>query len=100
MVAAPEGAVEYRLYMRQHGHVFSYVPTEGEVWISTGWDKYHQWEDGRGNYAWDLGALNTNMMSYSGQGTRNNQYSVWNRNVLLPMSGKVVNVERDRVDNT
>ena len=46
------------------------VPTEGEVWISTSWDKYHPWEDGRGNYAWDLGALNSNMMSYSGYGTR------------------------------
>ena len=40
------------------------------MWISTAWDKYHPWEDGRGNYAWDLGALNSNMMSYSGYGTR------------------------------
>ena len=49
-------------------HSIAQVPTEGEVWISTSWDKYHPWEDGRGNYAWDLGALNSNMMSYSGQG--------------------------------
>merc|ERR1712241_1361166 len=35
LVTAPEGAVEYRQYSRQHGHVFSEVPTEGEVWIST-----------------------------------------------------------------
>ena len=27
MVAAPEGAVEYRQYSRQHGHVFSEVST-------------------------------------------------------------------------
>ena len=46
-----------------------------------------------------MGALNTNMMSYSGQGTRNNQYAVWNRNVLLPMSGKVVTSVEKEVDN-
>jgi len=100
LVTAPEGAVEYRQYSRQHGHVFSEVPTEGEVWISTSWDKYHPWEDGRGNYAWDLGALNANMMSYSGYGTRNSDYEVFGKTVICPMYGRVVTVERDRVDNT
>ena len=71
------------------------VPTEGEVWISTSWDKYHPWEDGRGNYAWDLGALNSNMMSYSGYGTRNSDYEVFGKTVICPMYGRVVTVERD-----
>lgn len=100
MMAAPVGAVEYRTYMRQHGHVFTYVPTEGEVWVSTGWDKYHLWEDGRGNYGWDLGALNTNMMSYSNYGTRNNDFEVFGKQVIMPMSGRVVTVIRNQVDNT
>merc|ERR1719210_1280414 len=100
LVGAPEGSVEYRMYMRQHGHVFSEVPTEGEVWISTSWDKYHPWEDGRGNYAWDLGALNANMMSYSGVGSRNSDYEVWGNQVIMPMYGRVVTVQRNRVDNT
>jgi len=100
LVGAPEGSVEYRMYMRQHGHVFSEVPTEGEVWISTSWDKYHPWEDGRGNYAWDLGALNSNMMSYSSVGSRNSDYEVWGKQVIMPMYGRVVTVERNRVDNT
>ena len=95
MVAAPVGAVEYRTYMRQRGHVFTYVPTEGEVWVSTGWDKYHLWEDGRGNYGWDLGALNTNMMSYSNYGTRNNDFEVFGKQVIMPMSGRVVTVIRN-----
>ena len=46
-----------------------------------------------------MGALNSNMMSYSGQGTRNNQYAIWDRNVLLPMSGKVVTSIEKEVDN-
>ena len=36
-----------------------------KIWISRDWTGYHAWEDGRGNYAWDIGALNSNMMSYS-----------------------------------
>ena len=75
--------------------MFSEVPTEGEVWISTSWDKYHPWEDGRGNYAWDLGALNSNMMSYSSVGSRNSDYEVWGKQVIMPMYGRVVTVERN-----
>ena len=47
LVQQPEGKVEFRNYMRTHGHVFSHVPVEGEVWISRAWDSYHTWEDGR-----------------------------------------------------
>ena len=30
----------------------------------------------RSNYAWDMGALNSNMMSYSNYGTHNTDYEV------------------------
>ena len=43
----------------------SHVTTLFKIWISRDWTGYHSWEDGRGNYAWDIGALNSNMMSYS-----------------------------------
>ena len=46
-----------------------------------------------------MGALNENMMSYSGLGDRNNQYTVWNRNVLLPMPGRIVTRVEKEVDN-
>ena len=38
---------DFRDYTRTHGHVFTYVPVEGEVWISQSWGGYHEWEDGR-----------------------------------------------------
>jgi hypothetical protein len=87
--------VEYRMFLRQHDHVFHHSPVEGEAWISRAWDTYHQWEDGRGNYAWDMGALNTNMMSYENYGTRNTDFEVFGKNVVLPMKGKVVTVNRN-----
>ena len=43
----------------------SHLTTLFKIWISRDWTGYHAWEDGRGNYAWDIGALNSNMMSYS-----------------------------------
>jgi len=95
----PPNQVEYRAYLRQHGYTFTEVPVEGEIWISGGWSGYHTWEDGRGNYAWDIGALNNNMMSYSNYGTRNQDFEVWGKSVVLPMAGKVVTVQRDEIDN-
>ena len=49
----------------------------------------------RSNYAWDLGALNSNMMSYSHFGTKNTDFEVFQKTVLLPMNGKVVTVVRE-----
>ena len=39
------------------------------------------------------------MMSYTGYGTKNNQYAIWNVNVLLPMPGKVVTRVEEEIDN-
>jgi len=90
LVGQPDILVEYQHYMRINGYVWSVTPVEGEIWISRDWTGYHAWEDGRGNYAWDIGALNTNMMSYSGLGRLNTNYAVWGKNVQLPMSGTIV----------
>jgi len=101
LVDQPMILSDFRNYMRSHGHVFTHVPVEveGEVWISQSWGGYHQWEDGRSNYAWDLGALNSNMLSYSHYGTRNTDYEVFEKTVILPMDGKVVTVVRNEIDN-
>jgi len=95
----PHGFQEYQQFMRASGNVFSVTPVREETWISRAWDSYHTWEDGRGNYAWDIGALNTNMMSYSNYGTRNTDFAVWNKVVQLPMTGKVVTAVEKEVDN-
>ena len=101
---------DFRDFTRTHGHVFTYVPVEGEAWISQSWGGYHEWEDGRfkeffilcglsishrSNYAWDLGALNSNMMSYSNYGTRNTDFEVFQKTVILPMNGRVVTLVRE-----
>jgi len=100
IVTRPQELTEYQEYMRRQGHVFKVTPVEGEIWISRAWDSYHTWEDGRGNYAWDIGALNSNMMSYSYYGTRNTDYAVWGKVVRMPMAGEIVTAVEKEVDNT
>ena len=39
--------VEYIDFMRENDLAFLNSPVAGEGWISTGWDTYHSWEDGR-----------------------------------------------------
>lgn len=99
LVGQPANMVEYQFYMRKHGHVFHNTPAEGESWILRAWDSYHTWEDGRGNYAWDLGALHPSMLSYEGLGASNHQFGVWGRKVRLPMEGKIITAVRKEVDN-
>ena len=53
----------------------------------------------RSNYAWDLGALNSQMMSYSHFGTRNTDFEVFGKSVILPMNGRVLSVVRNVSSN-
>merc|ERR1719242_1358430 len=99
IIPQPIDYIEYTDFMRANDLSFLNSPVAGEGWISTGWDTYHAWEDGRGNYAWDIGALNSNTMSYTGLGERNNQYAIWDVNVLLPMAGTVVTRVEKEIDN-
>ena len=47
----PLNIVEYKMFTREHDHVFQNTPIEVEVWISRAWNSYHTWEDCRSNYA-------------------------------------------------
>jgi hypothetical protein len=49
------------------------------MWVATAFNSYHLWEDGRGNYAWDLNTLNDNMMTYSRLGQTLNDYDVFGK---------------------
>lgn len=99
VMAQPRGLVEYREYMRGHGYTYHIVPLEVETYIAEAWTTYHSWEDGRSNYAWDLEALNNNLMTYSRFGERNTDYEIFGKNVLLPISGRIVLAVDKEEDN-
>ena len=54
----------------------------------------------RGNYAWDIAALNDNFMTYTEKGETNEKYAVWNRAVILPIAGKIVTRIEHAKDNS
>ena len=70
-----------------------------ETYILESSDSYHTWEDGRGNYAWDLSAINSNMYTYSGYGSRLRDFAVFGLDVYLPLGGIVAHVASDNPDN-
>ena len=47
MISQPRGYVEYSDFMRENSLVFMNSPVAGEAYITTGWNDYHNWEDGR-----------------------------------------------------
>ena len=53
----------------------------------------------RSNYAWDLEALNSQMMSYSHFGTSNTDFEVFGKSVILPMNGRVLSAVRNVSSN-
>ena len=63
------------------------------------WTTYHTWEDGRSNYAWDLSAINSELMTYSGQGHNLSDFAVFGLDLYLPLSGTVASVETNHPDN-
>ena len=68
------------------------------MYILTDWTGYHTWEDGRSNYAWDLSALNANMMTYSHLGQSLTDFAVFGLKLHLPLSGTVFKTLRDEPD--
>ena len=69
------------------------------MFILEDWTRYHAWEDGRSNYAWDLSAINSELMTYSGQGQNLSEFAVFGLDLYLPLSGVVANVETNHPDN-
>ena len=47
IIPQPIDYIEYIDFMRANDLSFLNSPVAGEGWISTGWDTYHAWEDGR-----------------------------------------------------
>ena len=72
---------------------------EHDIYILTDWSRYHRWEDGRSNYAWDLSALNSNKMTYSNLGQNLTDFASFGLKLHLPLNGKVVSVNRTEKDH-
>ena len=75
------------------------LPLKGQSYVITGHDSYHLQEDGYGDSAWDFVRSDEDAGRFSGAGTQNADFKVWNEPVYLPASGTVIEVVADAEDN-
>jgi hypothetical protein len=98
-VPLPKGTVLYRDLLRQQGIVISQLPVDGPLYVGNGNSGYHLDENGYGNFAWDLGKKGPDGLDFKGDGTKNEDYLIWDAPITLPLGGYVVEVIRDAPDN-
>ncbi len=97
---APSDAIRYSDFAVQQGVVLRQPPLEGLSHVLTAHESYHLEEYGYGDFAWDLVVTDEVGRRFEGDGSRNEDYLVWDREVFLPTGGWVIEVERDAPDNS
>jgi hypothetical protein len=95
----PESTPRFRDAMRARGLVLGRVPIDGVVHVVAGHERHHLEESGYGDFAWDLVRTDAAGARYTGDGTSNEDYLIWDAEVFIPVRGYVVEVERDQPDS-
>ncbi|MFT6069984.1 MAG: hypothetical protein ACJAT2_002503 [Bacteriovoracaceae bacterium] len=67
--------------------------------VLTGNTGHHKFEKMFGNFAWDLGVLDESGKQYQNEGSLLEDYYVFDKSVYSPVSGTVVGVVSDQMDN-
>jgi hypothetical protein len=94
----PSGQLTFRDALRLYDlSLGSVIP--GVVHVITANDSYHLEEDGFGDFAFDLVLTDEDGSRFTGDGTQNEDFMVWNADVTCPVTGIVVELERDLEDN-
>lgn len=71
----------------------------GVAHVITANDGYHLEEDGYGDFAFDVVLTDEHGARFTGDGSKNEDYLVWDAEVTCPTTGIVIEVERDLEDN-
>ncbi len=88
----------YEWYLRKHNLGFQNEIVPGAD-ILTGNSGHHKFEKMFGNFAWDLGVLDSEGKQFQNQGLLLEDYYIFDQAVYSPVSGTVVGKTSDQVDN-
>ncbi len=99
LTPAARPAPGYRDALRERGVLLSRLPLAGVSFVITAHDSYHLEEDGFGDYAWDFVLTDASGRRFGDGGVSNDDYWVWDAEVLLPAAGTVIEVVADAPDN-
>jgi hypothetical protein len=85
-------------FQREHGRSLARSPLDVPAHVIMGNEGYHLEENGYGDFAWDLVVTDEAGRRFHGTGSRNEDYLVWDAEVVAPVSGRVVEVVDDAPD--
>jgi murein DD-endopeptidase MepM/ murein hydrolase activator NlpD len=88
----------YHEFLKDNDLLLKRPPLKNWNYVSTGNSGHHQFENMSGNFAWDIVKIKKKT-SFENGGHSNSDYHVWNEPVYAPISGTVLALERDAVDN-
>jgi len=88
----------YRQFLIDHDLGFKSEIIPGAD-VLTGNEGHHKLERMFGNFAWDLGILDSHGKLHSGSGLRLDDYYVFNKKVYSPVKGTVVGLVSNQIDN-
>ena len=100
VIRATESAVSaapFRAWCLERGLGFA-VPLDRPAWVMAGHERHHLEENGFGDYAYDLGIAEAGGRRWSGDGLDLADYWSWDVPAQSPVSGFVVEIERDHPD--
>lgn len=89
----------YRDTLRSTGLTLRNIAVPDVAYVITANDSYHLEEDGYGDFAFDLVLTDDSGRKFLGDGSRNEDYFIWDAEVRSPVVGEVIEVVRDVADN-
>ena len=88
----------YRRYLQRRGIVFQNTLVEN-AYVLTGNEGHHKFERMFGNFAWDIGVVDSNSKTHSEERLELSDYYIFNRDVKAPLKGIVVGLVSNQEDN-
>jgi hypothetical protein len=89
----------YLDFIERRAFTIDALPLQDSSQILMGNEGYHRYEGGYGDFAWDFTLTDEDGARFTGDGTANTDYLVWEQPVVAPVSGYVVDVVDDAPDH-
>ncbi len=90
---------KYKRYLKEHNLYFkNHLVSDASV--LTGNEGHHKLEKMYGNFAWDIGILDENKSQFEQDGSELENYYIFEKDVLSPLSGLIVGKVDGEEDNT
>lgn len=99
VISLKEGRSKYKKFLKDQGLFFKGGHPIENAHVLTGNEGHHKFEKMFGNFAWDLGVIDSEGKQHRGDGTKNSDYYIFGEEIHSPLSGIVVGKVDGQIDN-